>query len=62
MNDDHEAFCLTDPVFYDAPSPANTEGSLLAAIERDLPPGWETTDASVWTVVHRPDAELPAQG
>ncbi|MBI2705713.1 MAG: protein kinase/lanthionine synthetase C family protein [Actinobacteria bacterium] len=62
MNADHEAFCLTDPVFYDAPAAGGADGSLLAAIERTAPDGWDASTAGVWTVIHHEAIELPKQG
>ncbi len=62
MNDLYEAFCLTDPVFYDAPGAAPDADGLLGRIVRTLPAGWTTADNGVWLGVHPDGVELPEQG
>ena len=62
MNDDFEAFCLVDPVFYDAPSAGPSEASLLSELQREVPAGWEASGSGIWTILRPPGVELPEQG
>jgi hypothetical protein len=59
--DDYEAFCVADPVFYDAPL-ASEDGEFTISLERRLPDGWRSAAMDIWTVVHREGRELPSQG
>ena len=61
--DDYEAFCLTDPVFYDLPvSGPDGDDGFVATVRRPLPEGWRCFPMNIWTVVHRDGATLPMQG
>ena len=62
MNDLYEAFCLVDPVFYDAPGSVHRGDGLLVRLGRELPPGWTVEPGEVWTSVHPDGVELPEQG
>jgi hypothetical protein len=54
----YETYCLTDPVFYDAPW---NDGS-ASAFERPAPEGWACTAGGEWIMYHPERASLAAQG
>jgi hypothetical protein len=56
----YEAFCLGDPLFYDAP--ARARGEPYAVARQTLPEGWRRDVNDEWVMHMPPEASLPQQG
>ncbi|HEY3144509.1 MAG TPA: class III lanthionine synthetase LanKC [Acidimicrobiales bacterium] len=61
MNNDYEAFCMADPVFYDSPGngPASEPYALAG---RDAPAQWQRDARGHWTIFTPMGHRLPTQG
>ncbi|HEX5740839.1 MAG TPA: class III lanthionine synthetase LanKC [Pilimelia sp.] len=62
MDDRYDAYCVTDPLFYDTLHAANDNDDIFPALSRELPPGWSTSDFDDWRAFSPPAGDLPAQG
>lgn len=58
----HEAFCLADPWFYDAPTTTRGDDVDFEAAPKALPEGWRQFEMEEWLACSPPYAELPPQG
>jgi len=61
MNVEYEAFCIADPVFYDAPGSGSGDHHFELA-RRESPPGWTRHKDNEWVMLSPEPCPLPAQG
>ncbi|HEY8546237.1 MAG TPA: class III lanthionine synthetase LanKC [Acidimicrobiales bacterium] len=61
MNNDYEAYCLADPLFYEAPAGDDAADS-YAIGRRPAPHLWVKADQGDWVALSPEDHELPSQG
>src|SRR5688572_8622373 len=61
MNNDYEAFCMADPLFYDNPGNAITD-EIYNATRRDAPHLWQRVEQGNWVAIAPEEHELPTQG
>lgn len=62
MDKRYEAYCLTDPFFYDSPRQLRTENFDFELARSPVPEGWDRSELEDW-VVYRPEkVQLPPQG
>src|SRR5688500_11965944 len=61
MNNDYEAFCMADPVFYDNPGSEQASDS-YALTRRDAPHLWAKLVKGDWVALAPEDHDLPSQG
>lgn len=62
MSQGYEAFCLNDPLFYDAPMLARDDDVDYELANRSVPPGWRRDSLEDWLVYTPADADVPSQG
>jgi serine/threonine protein kinase len=61
MDEGYEAFCMADPVFYDAMHSEQTAGESFPTADRPLPPGWRRAEQDDW-FTFTPSADGPSAG
>lgn len=61
MNNEYEAFCITNPHFYDTPAAGSPEEAYGLA-DRSAPEGWQRKADDHWVIFGPEDSELPSQG
>src|SRR5215470_4794514 len=66
MDEGYEAFCMADPVFYDALHSERTAGESFPTADRELPAGWRRAEQDDWftftPAAAGPERALPLQG
>lgn len=62
MDKRYEAYCLTDPEYYDQSAPRAGRGAAFPAADRRPPPGWSTEASADWWHVTPDGHRLPDQG
>ena len=62
MDERYEAFCMADPLFYDAPHSKLSAGKPFSVADRALPDGWRRAEQDDWLTFSRGHVGLPAQG
>src|SRR5689334_9583644 len=63
MDRSYEAFCITDPDFYDRIDVDVADEHLFPVLRKGaVPAGWRRIAAPGWVNLHPPGLRLPAQG
>ncbi|MGQ0774983.1 MAG: class III lanthionine synthetase LanKC [Pseudonocardiales bacterium] len=62
VDDRYEAFCMADPLFYDALHSERSAGASFPTASRPLPDGWQHGEQDDWLIFKSGNASLPAQG
>jgi len=62
MDKRYEAYCLTDPEYYDQAVPRAGRDAAFPAADREAPAGWSTQASADWWHVTPDDHRLPDQG
>ena len=62
MDKRYEAYCLTDPEYYDQAVPRAGRDAAFPAADREAPAGWSTRASADWWHVTPDDHRLPDQG
>src|SRR5437016_3197452 len=62
MDKRYEAYCLTDPEYYDQSVPRAGRDTAFPAADREPPAGWSTNASADWWHVTPDDHRLPDQG
>ena len=61
MNNEYEAYCIADPVFYDTPA-TGTEDEAFDLAQRAAPDGWQRQTDDHWVIYGVEPSEVPTQG
>jgi serine/threonine protein kinase len=62
MDKRYQAYCLTDPAYYDQATAGNGRGKVFAALNRKAPQGWSARASADWWHLAPDDHRLPDQG
>ncbi|HWG26264.1 class III lanthionine synthetase LanKC [Actinospica sp.] len=62
MDKRYEAYCLTDPLFYDHPAARQDTAAVFEHVRRPVPDGWSAAETGDWRHLLPAEHALPDQG